>query len=108
MEMKRGIKTRLRKDFSKIPPLIDVPFMLGVQTESYERFLQQYVPPEKRKHHGLQAVFNSVFPILDFKGTASLEFVEYTIGERKYSAEECRERGMTFSAPLKVKVRMVL
>ncbi len=108
MKKKRAIRTRLRKDFSKIPPLVDVPFLLAVQTSSYERFLQRYTPPQKREHHGLQAVFNSVFPIPSFKGTTSLEFVEYTIGEPKYDAEECRERGMTFSAPLKVAVRMVL
>ena len=78
MKKNRGMRTRLRKDFSKIPPLIDVPFLLEIQTSSHERFLQRYEAPQKRKHHGLQAVFNSVFPIPDFKGTTSLEFVEYT------------------------------
>jgi DNA-directed RNA polymerase subunit beta len=108
MKKNRGMRTRLRKDFSKIPPLIDVPFLLEIQTSSHERFLQRYEAPQKRKHHGLQAVFNSVFPIPDFKGTTSLEFVEYNIGDPKYGAEECRERGVTYSAPLKVAVRMVL
>jgi DNA-directed RNA polymerase subunit beta len=106
--MKRGSTTRLRKDFAKISSLIDVPFLLRVQTSSYERFLQRFTPPEERLHHGLQAVFDGVFPISDFKGTASQEFVSYAIGEEKYDAEECRERGMTYSAPLKVTIRMVL
>jgi DNA-directed RNA polymerase subunit beta len=98
----------MRKDFSKISSPIEVPFMLGIQTSSFERFLQRDEPPQKRQHHGLQAVFNSVFPIQSFKGTASLEFVEYSIGEAKYGAAECCERGMTYSASLRVMVRMVL
>ncbi len=108
MRMQRGNTTRLRKDFAKISSLIDVPFLLRVQTSSYERFLQRFTPPGERLHHGLQAVFDGIFPISDFKGTASQEFVSYTIGEEKYDAEECRERGMTYSAPLKVTIRMVL
>ena len=70
MDKFRGIKTRMRKDFSKIPSLINVPFLLDVQTSSYDRFLQVGVPVDERRHHGLQAVFNSVFPIPDFTTSA--------------------------------------
>ena len=85
MKKNRGIRTRLRKDFSKIPPLDRCAFFAGDPDQlSYDASCSGTTPPQKREHHGLQAVFNSVFPIPDFKGTTSLEFVEYTIGEPKY------------------------
>src|SRR6187397_1144622 len=75
---------------------------------SYEEFLQKDVAPEARRDQGLQAVFKSVFPIKDFNETASLEFVSYTLSEPKYDVEECHQRGMTFAAPLKVTVQLVI
>src|SRR3972149_5178002 len=73
-----------------------------------ESFLQKDIAPEDRKDMGMQAVFKSVFPIRDFNETASLEFVGYSLGEPKYDVEECHQRGMTFAAPLKVTVQLVL
>src|SRR5512134_1514095 len=108
MRKRRSFGTHPRRDFSKIPPFIEVPYLLGIQTSSYDRFLQRGVPPSERENLGLEAVFHSVFPIQDFKGIAALEYVRYAIGDPKYSAEECRERGMTLSAPLKVTIRLVL
>ena len=86
---------RKRKNFGKIEKIIDIPDLIAVQRESYGRFLQMDVPPEKRKDVGLQAVFKSVFPIKDFTGSASLEFVSYKFSDVKHSVEECIYRGMT-------------
>jgi DNA-directed RNA polymerase subunit beta len=108
MRKRRSFGTHPRRDFSKIPAFIEVPYLLGIQTSSYDRFLQRDVTQDQRESQGLQAVFHSVFPIQDFKGAAALEFVRYQIGDPKYVADECRERGMTFSAPLKVTIRLVL
>src|SRR5467141_5282294 len=79
-----------------------------IKKRSYEEFLQKDVAPEARKDQGVQAVFKSVFPIKDFNETASLEFVSYTLSEPKYDVEECHQRGMTFAAPLKVTVQLVI
>ncbi|MEE8448459.1 MAG: DNA-directed RNA polymerase subunit beta, partial [Thermodesulfobacteriota bacterium] len=100
--------TRLRKSFGKIPEIIDIPNLIEVQKKSYQLFLQLDVPPESRKNMGLQGVLNSVFPIWDFNRTASLEFKSYSLGEPKYSVVACRQRGMTYSAPLKVVVQLVV
>ncbi|MBI4918196.1 MAG: DNA-directed RNA polymerase subunit beta [Acidobacteria bacterium] len=108
MRKRRSFGTHPRRDFSKIPAFIEVPYLLGIQTSSYDRFLQKDVAQADRDNQGLQSVFHSVFPIHDFKGAATLEFVRYSIGEPKYLADDCRERGMTFSAPLKVTIRLVL
>jgi DNA-directed RNA polymerase subunit beta len=99
---------RIRKDFGKIAKIIDIPNLIAVQQESYSRFLQKDVPPEKRRDIGLQAVFKSVFPIKDFTGTASLEFVAYRFGEIKHSVQECMHRGMTYEIPLRITVRLVV
>ncbi|MCA9510520.1 MAG: DNA-directed RNA polymerase subunit beta [Myxococcales bacterium] len=98
---------RVRKDFSKIPRVIEIPNLLEIQKESFDRFLQIGVPLEKRENTGLQAVFNSVFPIKDFNDTASLEFVGYTLEQPKYDVQECLHRGMTYAAPFKVTIRLV-
>ncbi len=98
---------RLRKDFSKIPRILEIPNLIEIQKESFERFLQTRIDPEKRERTGLQAVFQSVFPIRDFNDTASLEFVGYTLEEPKYDVQECLQRGMTYAAPFKVTVRLV-
>ncbi len=100
--------TRPRKSYQKINPAISLPYLLEVQMASYGQFLQADVEPEKRKNVGLQAVFNSVFPISDFSETASVEFVSYSFEEPKYTEGECRQRGMSFAAPLKVVIRLVI
>ncbi len=98
---------RLRKDFSKIPRILEFPNLIDIQKQSFEGFLQTRIEPEKRESTGLQAVFNSVFPIKDFNDTASLEFVGYSLEEPKYDVEECLQRGMTYAAPFKVTIRLV-
>jgi DNA-directed RNA polymerase subunit beta len=98
----------LRKNFAKIKKIIDIPNLIDIQKNSYKRFLQVDVPVESRKNFGLEAVFKSVFPIKDFSETASLEYVTYSLGTPKYDVVECHQRGMTFAAPMKVKVRLVV
>ena len=97
-----------RVDLSKIDKVLEIPNLIQVQQESYNEFLQIDVPLEKRKETGLQAVFKGIFPITDYNGRASLEFVSYSIGAPKWNEEECRERGMTFAAPIKVTVQLVI
>src|ERR1700675_359003 len=99
---------RLRRNFGRIKKIIDIPNLIEIQKRSYEEFLQRSIPPTERRESGLQGVFRSVFPIKDFNETASLEFVSYSLGEPKYSVEECHERGMTFAAPLKVTIQLVI
>jgi DNA-directed RNA polymerase subunit beta len=99
---------RLRKNFGKIRKIIEIPDLIAVQKESYRRFLQMDVPPEQREDIGLQAVFKSVFPIKDFTGSASLEFVSYRFAEVKHSVEECIHRGMTYEIPVRITVRLVV
>ena len=99
---------RYRRRYGKIPKIIDIPNLIQMQKESYRSFLQADIRPEDRQDIGLQGVFKSVFPISDFNDTASLEFVQYVLEEPKYDVTECRARGMTFAAPLKVTVRLVL
>ena len=99
---------RFRRAFGQIGKIIDFPHLLEIQRHSYEEFLQRVLDPEQRTESGLQGVFRSVFPIKDFNETASLEFVSYTLGEPKYSVEECHQRGMTYAAPLKVTIQLVL
>src|SRR5213594_2773979 len=99
---------RFRRTFGRIKKIIDIPNLIEIQKRSYEEFLQKGVAPEVRKDQGLQAVFKSVFPIKDFNETASLEFVSYTLSEPKYDVEECHQRGMTYAAPLKVTVQLVI
>jgi DNA-directed RNA polymerase subunit beta len=108
--MTSKIKTnlRLRKSYSKINEIAEIPNLIGIQKSSYERFLQASVEPEKREDIGLQKVFKSVFPIRDYNNTASLEFVSYNLGTPKYDMDECRDRGMTWAAPLRVTIQLVL
>jgi len=98
----------LRKNFAKIKNIIDIPNLIDIQKNSYRRFLQQEILPESRKNSGLEAVFRSVFPIKDFSESASLEYVSYSLSKPKYDVEECHQRGMTFAAPMKVRVRLVI
>ena len=99
---------RIRKNFGKIAEIVDIPDLIAVQRESFDRLLQRDVSPEKRKDIGLQAVYKSVFPIKDFTGSASLEFVSYRFSEIKHSVQECIHRGMTYEIPLRITVRLVV
>src|SRR5512137_893545 len=99
---------RCRKNFSKIKDVLIISNLIEIQKQSYDRFLQVNVDPDKREPTGLQAVFKTVFPIKDFYETASLEFVNYRLTEPKYDVEECLLRGMTYAAPIKVTVRLVV
>ncbi|UCE67166.1 MAG: DNA-directed RNA polymerase subunit beta [Candidatus Zixiibacteriota bacterium] len=96
-----------RINFSKLSENVEMPNLLDIQLSSYENFLQREVDPDKRENVGLQAVFNSIFPITDVHELYSLEFVRYTLGEPRYSILECRERNMTYGAPLKATLRLV-
>ena len=99
---------RIRKNFGKIQKIVGIPDLIGMQRESFQRFLQMNIAPEKRRVIGLQAVFESVFPIKDFTGSASLEFVSYRFGEVKHSIEECIHRGMTYEIPVRITARLVV
>src|SRR5499426_2560379 len=127
---------RERRNFARIPTIIDLPNLIEVQQKSYARFLQQERPPLDREDRGLEAVFRSVFPIGDFNGMASLEYAGYEIGvweseegeykglggfgvvgenahrpliyHAKYDVEECRQKGITYADPLRVMVRLVV
>jgi DNA-directed RNA polymerase subunit beta len=99
---------RFRRSFGRIKKIIDIPNLIDIQKRSYDEFLQREIAPDQRKDQGLQAVFKSVFPIKDFNETASLEFVSYTLSDAKYDVDECHQRGMTFAAPLKVTVQLVI
>ncbi|MCP5463683.1 MAG: DNA-directed RNA polymerase subunit beta [Deltaproteobacteria bacterium] len=99
---------RLRKDFSRIEKIVDIPNLIDVQKQSYENFLQMGASSDGRDELGLQSVFKSVFPIKDFNNTASLEFVSYSFEKPRYDVQECRQRGMTYEAPMKVVVRLVV
>src|SRR5207253_7368449 len=97
---------RSRKDFGKIPSIVEIPNLIEVQKRSYETFLQKDTSSDRREEIGLQAVFKSVFPIADYNDNATLEFHSYHFGDPKYTVEECHDRGMTFAIPLKVTLRL--
>lgn len=99
---------RVRKSFAKNKQVIEIPNLIELQKSSYEGFLQKDVDPDRRTDVGLSGVFKSVFPISDFNNTASLEFVSYTLEPPKYDVDECRQRGMTFAAGMKVTLRLVV
>ncbi|MCX7634160.1 MAG: DNA-directed RNA polymerase subunit beta [Syntrophales bacterium] len=98
----------LRKSFGRIGKIIDIPNLIDIQIKSYEKFLQKDVAPEKRRKYGLQGAFHSVFPISDYSRKCSLEFVSYRIGEPRYDEKECVQKGMTYAAPLKIVVRLLV
>jgi DNA-directed RNA polymerase subunit beta len=101
-------KKRIRKSFGRIPEAVQMPNLIEVQRESYEQFLQREVRPGARKEQGIEAVFKSVFPIKDFNERAVLEYVSYEFEDPKYDVEECIQRDMTYAAPLKVKLRLIV
>ncbi|ATR22812.1 DNA-directed RNA polymerase beta chain [Roseomonas mucosa] len=101
-------RKRIRKSFGRLPEVAPMPNLIDVQRASYEAFLQMGVDPDVRSQAGLQEVFKSVFPIDDFAGRGRLEFVQYELEEPKYDVEECMQRGLTFAAPLKVRLRLIV
>ncbi|MBL4585385.1 MAG: DNA-directed RNA polymerase subunit beta [Pseudomonadales bacterium] len=101
-------KKRIRKDFGKLPRVMDVPYLLSIQLDSYKKFLQEDRASEDRLDQGLQAAFKSVFPIVSNSGTAALEFVSYRFGEPAFDVKECQQRGVTYAVPLRVKVRLII
>jgi len=101
-------RKRIRKSFGRIPEVAPMPNLIEVQKSSYDHFLQMGVLPEDRQSVGIQEVFKSVFPIKDFSDRAQLEFVRYELETPKYDVEECQQRGITFAAPLKVTLRLVV
>ena len=105
---KAFVDPRNRTYFNHIPEIMDIPNLMEIQKKSYNDFLQKSIRPEDRKNQGLQAVLQSVFPIYDFNNNSSLEFAGFTFGDPKYTEEECRERDMTYSAALKVTLRLVV
>lgn len=101
-------KKRIRKDFGKQRSILEVPFLLAIQVDSYREFLQENVDPAKRTDHGLHAALKSVFPIASYSGNAALEYVGYKLGDPVFDERECRQRGMSYGAPLRVTVRLVI
>ena len=101
-------KKRIRKDFGKRSSILEVPYLLAIQLDSYRKFLQADTAEDRREEGGLHAAFRSVFPIVSYSGNASLEYVSYRLGEPVFDVKECQLRGLTFAAPLRVKVRLVV
>src|SRR5258708_40218411 len=101
-------KKRIRKNFGRQPGILQVPYLLAIQLDSYRTFLQAQVPEDARKDIGLHAAFKTVFPISSYSGNASLEYVSYRLGEPVFDVKECQLRGLTYAAPLRVKVRLIV
>ena len=101
-------KKRIRKNFGKQPSILDTPYLLAIQLDSYRKFLQADKPEDNRDQIGLHAAFKSVFPISSYSGNASLEYVSYRLGEPVFDVKECQLRGLTYAAPLRVKVRLIV
>jgi DNA-directed RNA polymerase subunit beta len=101
-------KKRIRKDFGKLPGILSVPYLLSIQIDSYQKFLQQEVAATERAEMGLHAAFRSVFPIVSYSGNAALEYVSYRLGDPVFDVKECRLRGLTYAAPLRVLVRLMI
>jgi DNA-directed RNA polymerase subunit beta len=101
-------KKRIRKNFGKRRSILEVPFLLAIQVDSYREFLQADKDPSKRDDKGLHAALKSVFPIVSYNGYAALEYVGYKLGEPVFDERECRQRGMSYGAPLRVTVRLVI
>jgi DNA-directed RNA polymerase subunit beta len=101
-------KKRIRKDFGKLSEVMEQPYLLAIQLDSYRKFTQTGVPVAQRTNTGLHAALNSVFPIESYSGNARLEYVDYALGKSAFDVEECKLRGATFAAPLRVRVRLVL
>ena len=101
-------KKRIRKEFGILPSIVEVPYLLAIQTDSYKEFLQADTAPDQREDKGLHASLKSVFPISSYSGNAALEYVSYRLGEPPFDEKECRSRGLSYGAPLRVLVRLVI
>ena len=101
-------KKRIRKDFGKLHRVMDIPYLLATQVESYKQFMQDQVDPSERINKGLHTAFQSVFPITSYSGNASLEYVSYRLGKAPFNVKECQLRSVTYAVPLRVKVRLVI
>ena len=101
-------KKRIRKNFGKRPTTLEVPYLLSIQVDSYNKFLQTDKTIEARGDIGLHAAFKSVFPIVSYSGNAALEYVSYRLGEPVFDVKECQMRGLTYAAPIRVLVRLVI
>jgi DNA-directed RNA polymerase subunit beta len=101
-------KKRIRKDFGKLPRVMDIPYLLAIQVESYREFIQEGVSKEERVDKGLHAAFKSVFPIVSYSGNAALEYVSYRLDKPLFTVNECQLRSVTYAAPLRVKVRLII
>jgi DNA-directed RNA polymerase subunit beta len=101
-------KKRIRKNFGKLPNTMDLPYLLAIQLDSYKKFTQKGVSVEDRLNTGLHAALNSIFPIVGYSGHAALEYVDYVMGKPAFDEEECKLRGVTYSVPLRVRVRLVI
>ena len=101
-------KKRIRKDFGKSAPVLEIPYLLETQIDSYRTFLQEELDPAGREDVGLHAAFKSVFPIESYSGNATLEYVSYRLGAPVFDVKECQVRGLTYAASLRVTVRLVI
>src|SRR5699024_2826920 len=101
-------KKRIRKDFAEQPAVLETPFLLATQLDSYRQFLQDDIPVDKRAPTGLHAAFSSVFPMSSHSGSAALEYVDYRLGQPVFDEKECRVRGLIYAAPLRVTVRLII
>jgi DNA-directed RNA polymerase subunit beta len=101
-------KKRIRKDFGTLPKVMDIPYLLAIQLDSYRKFTQQGTPLSERGDYGLHAAFKSVFPIVSYSGNAALEYVDYNLGAPVFDVNECQLRGVTYSCSLRVKVRLII
>jgi len=101
-------KKRIRKNFGTFTKVMDLPNLIETQTKSYSEFLQADVAPDARKKQGLEDVFQSLFPIKSVSGNAALEYVSYELGKNTYDVQECLVQGLSYSAPLRIKVKLVL
>jgi DNA-directed RNA polymerase subunit beta len=99
---------RMRHSFGKIEHILEIPNLIDIQKRSYDKFLQTDIPRDERENIGLQGVFDSVFPIRDFNGTSELVFSGFTLERPKYDVDECRQRGMTYAAPIKVTIQLII
>ena len=101
-------KKRLRKDFGSMPKVMDIPYLLAIQLDSYRKFTQSDTPVDERGDYGLHAAFRSVFPIVSYSGSAALEYVDYSLGTPVFDVDECVLRGTTYACALRVKVRLII
>jgi DNA-directed RNA polymerase beta subunit len=99
---------RHRTNLGRVEPIEEIPNLIDIQKSSYDKFLQSELQPRERREIGLEAVFRSVFPIKDFDGTSELVYVSYNLEKPKYDVDECRQRGMTFAAPIKVTIQLII